>query len=65
MRYSLGDFYANPVEGTVALTVTGAISLAGETVTGAALGTGQVFGVSGEVTDSVAVEVAAPAGGGA
>ena len=38
---------------------------AGETVTGAALGTGQVFGVSGEVTDSVAVEVAAPAGGGA
>ena len=42
-----------------------AISLAGETVTGAALGTGQVFGVSGEVTDSVAVEVAAPAGGGA
>ena len=65
MRYSLGDFYANPVEGTVALTVTGAISLAGETVTGAALGTGQVFGVSSEVTDSVAVEVAAPAGGGA
>ena len=65
MRYSLGDFYANPVEGTVTLTVTGAISLAGETVTGAALGTGQVFGVSGEVTDSVAVEVAAPAGGGA
>ena len=65
MRYSLGDFYANPVEGTGTLTVTGAISLAGETVTGAALGTGQVFGVSGEVTDSVAVEVAAPAGGGA
>jgi len=64
MRYALGDFYANPVEGEVTLTVSGAISLAGETVTGAAVGTGLVFGVSGEVTDSVAVQVTAPSGGG-
>ena len=65
MRYALGDFYANPVEGVVTLTVSGAISLAGETVTGIAVGTGLVLGASGEVTDSVAVEVTAPAGGGA
>ena len=64
MRYALGDFYANPVEGAVSLTVGGAISLAGETVTGATVGTGLVFGVSGEVTDSVVVEVTAPSRGG-
>ena len=65
MRYALGDFYTNPVEGAVTLTGSGAILLDGDTVTGAAVVTGVVFGASGEVTDSVVVAVTAPAGGGA
>jgi len=65
MRYALGDFYANPVEGVVTLTGSGAISLDGETVTGAAVGTGIVLGASAGVTDSVVVTVTAPTGAGA
>jgi hypothetical protein len=60
VRYALGDFYANPVDGPVALTGSGAISLAGDTVTGTDVGTGAVLGVSGVLRDSVDIQVTAP-----
>ncbi len=59
MRYALGDFYANPVEGSVALTGSGAISLTGDTVTATDVGTGAVLAVSDALRDSVDIQVTA------